>query len=164
MFPSRTLPPGTPVDYNPSYPTQELWGPIPKEYGSFLGAQTWKVPGYIDIPDKKGVMRHIPVLTKCSNIGEYMRKQLGADLTFFRKNPATCWEDDSTILAGLRKGLNPPNYYVSVGDRRFQEGFLVGMTEPAVLPRGPQRNILNNLLATKGGKKKVSRRTRKRRN
>ena len=120
ILPSRTTPLGTPKIKNPpKYPTKELWGPIPKEYGTFLGGRSWIAPGKVD---------GIPILTKCSDIGPYMQKQLGANLIFLKKDPPACWEDDASIITGL-SGSDPNHYYVSVGDRRFYEG-VVGFQEP----------------------------------
>jgi hypothetical protein len=119
-FPSRTTPPGTPKIKNPpKYPTKELWGPIPKEYGTFLGGRSWAVPGKVD---------GVPILTKCSEIGPYMKEQLGSTLIFLKKDPPACWEDDASIITGLR-GADPEYYYVSVGDRRFYQG-VAGFQEP----------------------------------
>jgi len=119
-LPSRTTPPGTPKIKNPpKYPTKELWGPIPKEYGTFLGGRSWLAPGKVD---------GVPILTKCSDIGPYMKNQLGSTLIFLQKDPPACWEDDASIITGL-SGSDPKHYYVSVGDRRFYEG-AVGFQEP----------------------------------
>ena len=105
----------------PKYPARELWGPIPKEYGSFLGGRSWLAPGKVD---------GVPILTKCSDIGPYMKNQVGSSLIFLKKDPPACWEDDASIITGL-SGADPKHYYVSVGDRRFYEG-VVGFQEPTV--------------------------------
>jgi hypothetical protein len=77
-LPSRQTPPGTKKVKNPpNYPSKELWGPIPKEYGSFLGGRSWLAPGKVD---------GVPILTKCSDIGPYMKQQLGSSLIFLKQD------------------------------------------------------------------------------
>jgi hypothetical protein len=155
FLPERKTPPGTKKIVNPpNYPSKELWGPIPKEYGSFMGGRTWSPPGKVD---------GIPIVCKCSDIGDYMKRQLGADLIFLKKNPPSCWEDDSSIISGL-SGADPPNYYISVGDRRFAQSAIFGIQEqPLFVSKDtPIGSFWSSFF--KGGKRpKNRRRTQKKR-
>jgi hypothetical protein len=157
VFPSRELSSNIQKIKNPpNYPTQELWGPIPKEYSYSLGIKTWIPPGYVD---------GIPILTKCSEIPTYLKTVTGASLFMVRKHPPACWEDDANALVFLASQALPDDYYVSVGDRRFYEQQITGVSEiPAGVSSSTQQGQFANLLGFKGLVFKKGGYTRKRTN